>query len=488
MRLAFLIFFCASVAMAQGAPPCGNYVDQSEPADTFSSGNSSIKFRLPHATGSANTIIGGIMGSPNTYTLSDDAGNTYTTSTQTDATNGQVSIIFFATISTTSANPAITISENATDQVLGAWAMECVGTWVSDVSGGARGTTSTVAAGSLIPSATGDLVVQTAWDDNNATPAVSSITAGTNFTLVSADRAMYGFSGQAQLYNSTSALNASYTISATHTGFVTRAVFFKKTATGTAFPGGLQVNCMKTFWINTTAFQSGASAGLPRTEQWACPSSNGTASTSAIFEWLAGGSGVLTSVVDGSSETFNMDAAATCPGGGAGCVRTAYYCGATLNSTQTVTVSGTADSDSAKMYGVNGLATSSSSACFDKQVTANGTQAAAGNINAGSITPTTSNGLVIGGLSVANNTMNGVTGSGQLFTGCRWGNQTVGNGGCDQNNGWAYYLNPNTSSVNFTYTEFDGSTAAGAWVFRADAFEAPSSGAATIPQVFVIHP
>jgi len=137
--------------------------------------------------------------------------------------------------------------------------------------------------------------------------------------------------------------------------------------------------------------------------------------------------------------------------------------------------------DSVQLYCVKGAATSA----LDTSVAGAGNQTAGGNWTSLSITPHTSNGLILVSGSQFSDTATGFAVTGQNFEGCFWSleaTQAISNGGCSSNNLWGAYYNPNTSAVTWTATEVAGS-AVGIWAVETDAYEAAagSPGPPTAP-------
>lgn len=469
-----LEILAASPACTSCVPTCSNIVDQTEPVDPNNSGAGYTQFYLPHATGVGNTIVAFATFTPgDTVTFTDDKSNTYFLgATRADATNGQNVSMFYASNVAASSHPQLRLTRSASEAFATGFAMECTNVATAaaiDVTTGNNAASNTITAGSATPLVTGDLVVQAYWNDYTLTPVTGITTSNqTNipWNLMIADR-VQNIGGQWGVYASTSALNPTMAQTSGTTGFNSVAIFLKGASAGTAFPtygAGKSpvITAAKTFWSATSATYD----TLPRTEQFPCAATN----NSMVVEWLGGTGETLTSVSDSASNTWTQTAAAVCFGGGGGCAHAYYTQNATISPSQTITINGSATTASAKFYCISG---GSTTAFFDKNASASGNQASAGNLNAVSITPSTSNGLVLGTISVALTTITGTTGSNQYFTGCFWSLQTGTGGGCDQNNGWTYYQNPNTTAVNFTWT--DGAAAAGDWVGWADAFEGPAS-------------
>jgi Fibronectin type III domain len=458
-------------------PSCQNINDQLEPYNQFAGSSGYLRFYLPRPAGAGNTIIVGATASNGTtITVADDQSDSYSVAASEEDSNNfnHWNYLFYASNVSAGARQ-IQVSYSPGDPYVAAWAMECTNVGALDVNNGNIGTGTTVTAGSITPTATGDLLVQFSVN-NSVTPnnSVASWTVGSQSNITwqfaVADR---GSAAAAQwgVYNSTSSINPTMTVGTA--GFASVVAAFKAAAAGTSFPAtGIQIDATKTFWISTGAGSNFNS--LPRTENFACPASD----NAMIIQWIGINNGGLSGVSDSNGNTWNNTGAEFNPANGGGAVITWYAQAATVSPSQTLTLSGSPDNDSAKAYCVRGASTTS---FFDKTATNVGSQSSAGNLTAVSITPSTSNGLVMGYVGVSSDTMIGVTGAGQLFQSCFWSQESSGFGGCDENNGWASYLNPNTSTVTFTFTEQFGDAANG-WVARADAFEAAVvSGSQPVP-------
>lgn len=454
-------------------PSCSNFVDQLEPYNQFGGSSGYLRFYFPRPAGAGNTIIvGATSANGDTLTVSDDKSDSYNLAvSEADANNfGHLNYLFYASGITSGARQ-IEVHYSTGDPYVNAWAMECTNVGALDKTSGNYGTGTTVTAGSITPTATGDLLVQ--WSVNNSvTPnsAVTSWTVGSQSNITwqfaAADDAD-ATAAQWGVYNSTAAINPTMTVGTG--GFASVAAAFLPASAGTEFPTtGIQIDAMKTFWISTGGGANFAS--LPRTDHFACPA----ADNAIVVQWI--GVGTLTGVSDNESNTWSSTGAIY-GAGGSGYVVSFYTKGATIGPNQTLTFSGSPNNDSAKAYCIRNGSTTT---FFDNTVTNSGSQGSAGNLTAVTITPSTPNGLVLGYVSVAADTMSGVTGAGQLFNSCMWSQESTGFGGCDENNGWASYLNPDTSSVTFTFTEQFGDAANG-WTARADAFEGASTLAGPAP-------
>jgi hypothetical protein len=475
MKHAWIFAFLAfTLPLAAQTPTCSNFVDQAEPTTgTFPAAGYTL-FYLPHAVGANNRIIVWVTGSSgDAITVTDSSGDTFSTDKNyTDSSNGQTMAIFSAGSAAASANEWIKVSHSASDAWVMMGAMECTNTGAVDVTTGNHASGNTVAAGSITPTAANDLIVMAGWNDYT-TGAQGSITAGSQsniaWALGAADRATTTYM-QYGVYSSTSAINP--TLSTTGTaGFVAAAVAYKAAAVGTAFPSGIQVNCMKTLWV-----QPSGKFALPRTEQFPCPSLN----NSEIVDWIGACPDTLSAPRDSGSNTWSSTGSATANGS---CVQKYYAQNATVSPAQNISFSGTPGDDSAKLYGIQNGSTSS---FFCTRTTATGSQASPGNIDPSDpVTPCAANGLVISSIGVESNTQNGTTTAGANFKSCYWSQEVVNPGGCDQNNGWLTYPNSNTSSIDFVWTG-SATTAAGQWAAESDAFNSNDPASTTRHRAWVI--
>jgi hypothetical protein len=452
-----------------GTGACSYVRDNLEPTTGGfpAAGNEIIN--LPALAGANNAIIVGAMGSAgDVLSVTDDRSDSYYVGAhQADTTNTQDVWLFYA-IGVNANAHQITIAHTTSDSYTNAVAMVCTNVATSaalDVSTGANANSATIAAGSVAPNYSGDIFVQLFWNEYTLS-SITGVTAGSqsyiNWALMAAND-KYNYGMQWGDYNSTSAMNP--TMSETgQTGFATVAIGLRASAAGTAFPSGIQVTSEKSIW-----FPSGST--LPRTEQAPCP----VGSNAMAVEWLGAATGVLSGITDSNGNTWTSTGAAVCTTNAGGCSHAFYAQNATMSSSQALTFAGTVDDDSAIVYCLGGAKTSG---MFDKTTTAIGAQSTAGNLTVGSITPTTSNGLILSVMSVSANTQAGVTSpSGAVWDACLWSQQSVNSSGCDENNAWSHFLNPGTSAYSFTFSPWSAfsTTAAGDWVWRADAFEAAST-------------
>jgi len=144
--------------------------------------------------------------------------------------------------------------------------------------------------------------------------------------------------------------------------------------------------------------------------------------------------------------------------GGSGVAQIFYGQGMNCNSTLTITPTYSGPST----FGVNFLimadVAGASASAHDVDVTAAGTQNSGSTLNPGQLTPSTANGLIVGATSYWGCTT--ISASPGIFAGVATnsGNSDVcaptntANSTLNEDNGLAFYYNPTTAPVAFTYT------------------------------------
>jgi hypothetical protein len=325
----------------------------------------------------------------------------------------------------------------------------------------------------VTPGASGDLVVQFAWNDDvglgsgggigiHYTPVSQSNINWTNFLGTWA----WAEGGQWGVYNSTTTLNPQMTVSTA--GFVSLAVFFKSASAGTPMPSGIRIVARKNVpFTNYSPWNP-----TPLKVYFPCPST-----ANLLVADFAGANQDMTAVSDSNADTWASNHAQQCDSGNNTCVHNWSTSAASPSPAESVTFTFNAynGADSVELYCVQGAAASA----FDTSVAGAGNQTAAGNWTSVSITPSTSNGLVLMDGSQYSDTATGFAGSGQNFEGCFWSAENISNGGCASNNAWGAYYNPNQSQVTWTATEEAG-VAVGIWAVETDAYKG-AGGSASAP-------
>ena len=472
-RLFFLIFLFPILASGQSP----TFVQHASCSNSRATGNGQsstpdYKCPLPEPSQSGNTIIVGVIVNNNgTFSISDDKGNSYSlVKSVVDSNNMYVAIYkasnvavgtrmldFHRTVNGAH-NAAMSISEyynvGATDG--------------SNCNAGSSSTT--ITAGSITPTATGDLLWQWApnGNDGGGLPAsVSSFTAGSqaSITWQFLGTDLYdGSASQAGIYNSTSAINPTFT-SGTAQNFTSCAVALKAAAAGTAPTATFRI-------LHMLHQQHPTGAPNPFTVQFP------TSGNLVVNSYVGGGSNI-TSI--SSTPPNSWSGTGTAVGNETITALTQIYYAANASTSNSMTLSVTRNDNSRDgtfmLYDVTGAASSP----FDRDSggqTANQTsQVSSFTTCSGCLTPSVTNDLII-----ANAAWNFCTGvganapSGSLFDAATdTGNGVDGPESVDQNNGWLHYYDPNANPVTVTWAMACGSTAESEWAGRVAAFKSGGS-------------
>jgi hypothetical protein len=473
------VFLLAAVSTIAQTPALVQYANDMEfqPA-TMSAGQYALVY-LPNPSGAGN-LITVCFGTDETgaVRVSDDKNNIYHSVTIRDTTNGKDAFCYYAG-NVAAGTKQITLTAGGSTN----WITPAIAEWSGvlqtsdpiDTSGGigAFGPGTSAQAGSYTPTGAGDLVAQFAMNWGQC-----CFTAGTTWTQGSQANITWSlwlaeneFPAGAQwgVYNSTAALNP--TMSVSPGSFATLALFFKPCIApncGTPQPSGIQVVGRKTLNSNASApFNVN-----PRTVQAPCPAS----SNLMVVEWATGGSSEDISSI--SSNPANAWTALPALNGGTPFVHNRYAANATLSPATTVTFNfAGVNSASGQIYCIKGAAP----APYDTSSTTNTTQNVGGPLNLGSITPSSSNGLVLVDASQEQNTSRSLSSpSNGQWDGCWHSNEPLSVSGCSQNNAFGHYLNPTGSATQFTALQTDGTAVLG-YVAEEDAYKAAPTVAPNPP-------
>ena len=330
---------------------------------------------------------------------------------------------------------------------------------------GNNGSGTSVSAGSLTPSASGDLVYQVVAS-LAASRSQSSFAAGSQsnigWNLLSADL-MDGWAGQYGVYNSTSPLNPSMTMGSSQP-WASAAVLLKTGSSGSV-PSGMRIVHLVLENIPQQVAAGGTGKPFPNPLSLQFPSSG-----NLLLAMIAGGHNAetVTSISDSSGNSWSQ-AGATAANGDA--TAQAYYTGGAATSADlglTLNWSGSSGDYTALLYDVTGAAAEP----LDTATGAVGTQATAGNLTMPfTITPATANELVFLAAAWQQNTGTGLVG--QFFDANGFSGESLnGPGPVDENNGWGHAITTSTAAVGFTFTLESATTATGNWVATAAAFQA----------------
>lgn len=444
---------------------------------------SSYELFLPNLSGSGNCILGAVAyssGSGATVTIADNksgGSNTYTVSTVSSAQSSRVIQMFRAT-NVGAANHITVTFTGGTPQQVKASASEfynCATASPLDTeatSTGANGSTTGIAAGSITPAVSGDLLyacysrTQTP-DARNATPYTVGSQSNITWQLINMT-VIDGLVCQWGVYNSTSAINPTMSW-AVGSGYAAGVLAIKPATAGTA-PSGMHIGCVQHEQVTTAL-----SATTPLNLQFAACGNTLTA------QWIGGSGGGaaydISSITDGNSNTWAKvysDAGCTLCTGGAGAPVAMLAKGATTTGAPTLvinTTGGGSTDSSLLLEGVVGAHATNPLAAFYKF---GGTQPSTGNTNVSiesqdatatngvnfTTYPGTDNGLVLGMVGVAFETITGITTPANYFPDATYygGQSLSGPSNGDQNNGWFHGpVTADTGVSNYTITPLNNS-------------------------------
>lgn len=449
----------------------------------LSSGTSSYTLPFAHPIQNGNAVFVASQvdntGSP-TLTASDDAGNTYVSAaTVVDATNGQLFAILYA-LNVTGSPRVVTVLGGAatfgSKQVIG---IELVNAYRVDVTGTNTGGSSTsITAGSMTPSVSGDYLWHVAGQMPATTSTTMIYTVGSQANITwawatSSDPQGSPMISQGGVYNSTSAINPTFTQS-TSRHFCSLAVAIQGGIRGANAPAGMRIAAIQHQSLWST---SRSGPGYPTTCPLIFPPTVGNLKVG--FAFCAGGE-TITAVSDSVDGSWTALTGTT---SGQHWTNVFYKEGATPGAcTVTVTVSANADNHTFILYDIVGAR---SSGALDVRNTLGGDTGTTTNatITGASVTPTTSSGLILGQINHEFNTVVSCsTPSGSLFDAtvdaAESNDGPVGN---DQNMGLAHLWNTDTSAKAFVWTYKNASgDAQHQWLSDMVAFKAPAA-ASLIP-------
>lgn len=459
-------------------------------ASGFASGNTLVD-QLPNPVGANNLLVELIAVDDTTSypTISDSLGLTWTrVATCKDATNGEDVLIYSASVGATGGVDTVTTTIHATTIYTGMPALAEFA-YAGSADGAAvcgTGSTTTITAASKTPSQTGDLAVQFSWND-----FLSGITTGacegvhytegsqTNITWSKfIDGSTWCFGAQWGVYNSTTALSPTFSISTA--GYNTAAVFFNPASSGTPAPSGIRITAEQQLVYSTN---SGFNSTSQKT-YFPCASP----ANLMVVNWAGPGPSTtydLTAVTDSDGNTWSANHAVVGDSHGDTVVHTYSVSNASVSTDQYVTLAlKKASNDSALLYCIAGAATSA----LDLAATNTGDQTSVGDLTLVTITPSVPNDLALVTGSQDFNTTRSFTGTGQIYQGCWWSSEPINGDGCAANNPWGGYYASSTSAITWVASMQDAGTAAGYWSAESDAYKAASASSQTPPPIWVIQP
>ena len=424
------------------------------------------KCPLPEPAQAGNSIIVGIVSSNGTFTLSDDKGNSYSLVQSIGDSLGQSTTAIYYAQNVAAGTRMVNLHRTSPTGGVAVSVSEFYNTGAVDAHSCNNPSSTSITAGSLTPTQTGDLIWQ--WVTNNgggSVPnSVSSFTAGsqTNITwqllgtdLFDGDASQYG------VYNSTSPINPTFA-SGTSQAFSSCAVALKAVSAGSAPTATFRI-------IHVLHQQMTSGASNAYKIQFA-------SSGNLVINSFSGNL-QITSMSSTPSNTWTSTGSAT--GGNGNSSQIYYAANATPSNAMSISINLNATTDfvTYMMYDVVGAAASP----FDKDSVGGSpgtqnTEVSSLTTCSGCLTPSQPNELIISNFGQSFCTAVGVSSpSGGLFDAATdTGNSVDGPQYVDQNNGWMHFYNPSVSAVTVMWNEAC-TQAQSAWAGRVAAFKSGGS-------------
>jgi hypothetical protein len=443
---------------------------------------------LPNAVLAGNTLICGVQCSFNgTITsVKDNLGNSFTLgpSFTNSGLNKRAGLYYLPNATAGVTSVVITFSGLSTDNsgygngaphaVLSEW----YNVATASPSDGSSNNPSSKSGGSITTTVAGDLIYQWGIDltdapfagGSNAGFNGTSITAGSGFTLLSADLQV-GSCDQYQIQSSAGAISPSFSTSGSAT-WGSLALALKAASAGTA-PSSTAMRIVNTYTVSLSG-TNGIGNQIINNLQFPCQGN-------LLVAAYQGGTNYLTAITDSKSNTWVVKPVIV---GGGNCSQFAYAANASTGSNLgsiNLTYSANAVGPLLTLYDIVNAPASP----FDNYQTTSGNLTTNTNLTTATITPSTVNGVVFDVTCIGWNTINGTVGSQYIFdyavNNLEDNNTQYTNGATvpsplAEDGGLAHVYNTSTSALTFTYTlnyagESGGNPGAGAWSSAAIAFK-----------------
>lgn len=461
-----LLFLSIHPASAQVATP--TLVQSASPANVQGTALDAYILRLPNPTLAGNAVIGWCQFSSghgaNSVTASDDKNDTFIPIlTQPGFGDANQNIQAFYALNVAPGARNITFHFNGgSPTFISCAASEFYNVAISGAFDGSTqngGTATSVTAGNFNTTTDGDLIFQAAINDGPGHVTGAWTQGSSPWVLLTADLTD-GTASQYQVQAVHSAINPTLSMSPAGT-FLSVAFALKSAHAGTPPPPGIRIVHQLDYSFFNIDFYN--HAAMP-------------------FAFPSSGNLLIAAVID--NETYNVSSitdtagnawASTGPvvtNSAGGDLQIFYAPNATTGSilTGTFHMTGPAEHQSNVMlFDVVGAATSP----LDLIATNFGSQTSAGNLTAGSIKPTTANGLVIAESGFQSNTCTGTSPNIGYFVSANTSPEFSDNP-VNQNNCWNVYYNKDTNPETYTWTTMGGPV--NPWTFYAAAFKGAPSG------------
>jgi hypothetical protein len=332
----------------------------------------------------------------------------------------------------------------------------CATTSPVDVSNGQQASGTTISAGNITPSSSGEMILQFAAFENSSVPATSSFTAGSQSNITWQPRiaeCLDGIFMQSGIYNSTSQFNPSFT-TGTSNSYISIAIALKTASAGST-PAGLYVLSQQHVSMHSTA-TGGPGYNNPSVTQFPCYGN--------LLVIMANGGAPITSVSEaGSALSYVNWGNATYPpsyiGTGESETEQVFYsANHTCNNANTFSISPNLsytgpgyDYDFTLVaYDIVNAATapldSSASAAASGDITTLNSS-----VTGPTLTPSAAGELILDMESEWYGQVTSVSGGGILDSNYAEQNGYIISMPVDEQNGWEHYLDATTASHTVTY-------------------------------------
>jgi len=431
---------------------------------TGESGNP-FYINLPNPAQAGNCLIlsfSNPYSSSRTMSITDNKGNTW--SLLKTVNNGTTMSSTYVALNVAGGTQNITVTFDASlygFQFCATEAYNVLSAFAVDGSSSATTSgTGTIASGSITTSSPGDLIYQYGYDTDNTlltSTGMTGMTSGPGFTFLSAD-VMLGTFAQYQVQSSTGAILPVVTVAGVTDAFNTVAIALRGGIQGSAPPPGIRI-----VGVHHVDYYHPGTIIIP-------------SSGNLLYVSTAFGTGnvYITSIFSTPSNTW-IELPNT--GDGNGPPQCFYAANAITSPNLALAITGPegiSSQVSLVIYDIAGAATSP----FDTSWNNSGLSENEGNFSLGTITPSTSNGLVIATMATYSGVITATTGSGQVLDSVTYGNETDADL-MDNADAYGHFYNPDTSPITFGWTL--GVTATSVEAPQIVAFKAAAAGPSPTP-------
>jgi IPT/TIG domain len=475
MRRVYILFLVllSSTAVRAQTPTLVQYANDSM------QNNAAVHFwskKLPNPAQAGNLLVMACTWGSSTATASvtDDKSNTWTAGPVAQYGAGNQSLQIFYASNVAASTQVITMTLNSSAAFVQCTPHEYfnVSTAANPTDGSSAAVINTgtnLAAGNLTTTTAGDLIFYAGMCRNCGNPGNPlTWTAGSGFTPTVADGTSF-FGAEYQVQSSMGSINPAMALNSPTSGGMAAAIAFKSASAGSGPAAGIHVNSAQVLTYPLSTNWTGTSITLQ------IPTSGNLIVIAT--ESLTGAN--VTNISSIPANAWNNSAGCANNSSNAMSVCIWYAANATPSAEMTITLTyseypvvGPIDG----FWDISGAASSP----FDVAATATGNFGQqTGTVSAPALTPTTSNGVVIGLIEQDSQTVGSAT-PGSLQTVQTDGYQYLG---LDQDGGWLNYYNPDTSTINikWTFINTEGAYNVGNWEAIAAAFKAGQD----VPQIAI---